>query len=120
MIQQVTAFARDHEGEFIEPFTKSNAKSIEREIRKSKKGFKQAQAKNYLQLHRKSTYPQQRKNGIADGYDYADILQDYKSLIDLTILGFLIFISIRRLTVFFFYLRYPQILSEVVRHHLKI
>ncbi len=42
MIQQVTAFARDHEGESIEPFTKSNAKSVEHEIRKSKKGFKQA------------------------------------------------------------------------------
>lgn len=37
MIQQVTAFARDHEDEFIELVTKSNAKSVEREIRESKR-----------------------------------------------------------------------------------
>ena len=45
MIQQVTAFARDHEYEFIELVTKSNTKSVEREIRESKKEFEQAQAR---------------------------------------------------------------------------
>lgn len=45
MIQQVTAFARDHEDEFIELVTKSNAKSVEREIRESKKEFEQAQVR---------------------------------------------------------------------------
>lgn len=45
MIQQVTAFARDHEDEFIELVIKSNAKSVEREIRESKKEFEQAQAR---------------------------------------------------------------------------
>ena len=45
IIQQVTEFARDHEDEFIELFTKSNAKSVEREIRESKKEFEQAQAR---------------------------------------------------------------------------
>lgn len=45
MIQQVTAFARDHEDEFIELVTKSNAKSVEREIRESKKEYEQAQAR---------------------------------------------------------------------------
>ena len=37
--------ARDHEDEFIELVTKSNAKSVEREIRESKKEFEQAQAR---------------------------------------------------------------------------
>lgn len=45
MIQQVTAFAKDHEDEFIELVTKSNAKSVDREIRESKKEFEQAQAR---------------------------------------------------------------------------
>ena len=45
MIQQVTAFAREHEDEFIELVTKSNAKSVGREIRESKKEFEQAQAR---------------------------------------------------------------------------
>ena len=45
MIQQVTAFARDHGDEFIELVTKSNAKSVEREIHESKKEFEQAQAR---------------------------------------------------------------------------
>lgn len=39
MIQQVTAFARNHEDKFIELVTKSNDKSVEIEIRESKKGI---------------------------------------------------------------------------------
>lgn len=45
MIQQVTTFAREHEAEFIELITKSNAKSVEREIRESKKEYEQALAR---------------------------------------------------------------------------
>lgn len=45
MIQQVTAFARKHEEEFIELVTKSNAKTVEREIRESKKEYESAQAR---------------------------------------------------------------------------
>ena len=37
--------ARDHEDEFIELVTKSNAKSVEREIRESKKEYEQAQTR---------------------------------------------------------------------------
>ena len=49
MIKQVTAFARVHEDEFIELVTRSNAKSVECEIRESKKEFEQAQARISLQ-----------------------------------------------------------------------
>jgi site-specific DNA recombinase len=45
MIQQVTTFARDNEAEFIELVTKSNAKSVEREIRESRKEYEQSKAR---------------------------------------------------------------------------
>lgn len=45
MIQQVTAFAREHEDEFVEMVTKSNAKAVEREIRESKKEYEQSQTR---------------------------------------------------------------------------
>lgn len=45
MIQQVTAFAREHEKEFVEMVTKSNVKVVEREIRESKKECEQSQTR---------------------------------------------------------------------------
>lgn len=45
MIQQVTAFAREHEKEFVEMVTKSNVKAVEREIRESKKEYEQSQTR---------------------------------------------------------------------------
>ncbi|WP_206384076.1 DUF4368 domain-containing protein [Enterococcus cecorum] len=45
MIQQVTAFAREHEKEFVEMVTKSNVKVVEREIRESKKEYEQSQTR---------------------------------------------------------------------------
>ncbi len=45
MIQQVTAFVREHEEEFVEMVTKSNAKAVEREIRESKKEYEQSQTR---------------------------------------------------------------------------
>lgn len=44
-IQQVTAFAKEHEEEFIELVTKNNVKSAERAIRDSKKEYEQAIAR---------------------------------------------------------------------------
>ena len=41
-IQQVTAFAKEHEAEFVELVTKTNAKAAEREIKESKKEYEQA------------------------------------------------------------------------------
>lgn len=45
MIQQVTAFAREHEDAFVEMVTKSNAKAVEHEIRESKKEYEQSQTR---------------------------------------------------------------------------
>lgn len=45
MIQQVTAFAREHEEEFVEIVTKSNAKAVECEIRENKKEYEQSQTR---------------------------------------------------------------------------
>ena len=44
-IQQVTAFAKVHEKEFIELVTKNNVKSAERAIRDSKREYEQAIAR---------------------------------------------------------------------------
>ncbi|MDO4649017.1 MAG: recombinase family protein, partial [Eubacteriales bacterium] len=44
-IQQVTAFAKEHEAEFVELVTKTNAKAAEREIRESKKEYEQSTAR---------------------------------------------------------------------------
>lgn len=41
----MTAFAREHEDEFVEMVTKSNAKAVEREIRESKKEYEQSQTR---------------------------------------------------------------------------
>lgn len=41
-IQQVTAFAKEHEAKFVELVTKTNTKSAEREIRESRKEYEQA------------------------------------------------------------------------------
>lgn len=40
-----TAFAREHEDEFVEMVTKSNAKAVEHEIRESKKEYEQSQTR---------------------------------------------------------------------------
>ena len=45
MIQQVTAFAKEHEDEFVKMVTKSNAKAVEHEIRESKKEYEQSQTR---------------------------------------------------------------------------
>lgn len=45
MIQQVTAFARDYENEFIELVTKNSNKELERKIRESKKELEQSHAR---------------------------------------------------------------------------
>lgn len=45
MIQQVTAFARNHEDEFVELVAKNTNKAIERKIRESKKELEQSQAR---------------------------------------------------------------------------
>lgn len=44
-IQQVTAFAKEHEAEFVKLVTKTNTKSAEREIRESRKEYEQAIAR---------------------------------------------------------------------------
>lgn len=44
-IQQVTAFAKEHEAEFVELVTKTNTQAAEREIRESKKDYEQATAR---------------------------------------------------------------------------
>ena len=44
-IQQVTAFAKKHEAEFVELVTKANTQAAEREIRESKKEYEQATAR---------------------------------------------------------------------------
>ncbi len=44
-IQQVTAFAKEHEAEFVELVTKTNTQAAEREIKESKKEYEQATAR---------------------------------------------------------------------------
>lgn len=44
-LKEVTAYARDHETEFVQMITKSSAKAAEKEIRDSRKEYEQAKAR---------------------------------------------------------------------------
>ncbi len=44
-LKEVTAYAREHEDEFVEMITKSSAKAAEKELRDSKKEYEQAKAR---------------------------------------------------------------------------
>lgn len=44
-LKEVTAYAREHESEFVEMITQSSAKAADREIRESKKEYEQAKAR---------------------------------------------------------------------------